>query len=61
MSHSMHSAKNSAHVSQKSIMVSARTQTAVADRESIGVSAKPLSELSVREQADQVTDGRFEP
>ena len=31
------------------------------DRESIGVSAKPISEISVREQADQVTEGRFDP
>ena len=31
------------------------------DKESIGVSAKPLSEGSVREQGDQVTEGRFEP
>ena len=31
------------------------------DRESVGVSARPLSEASVREQGDQITEGRFEP
>jgi len=35
--------------------------TARPDRESIGISARPLSECSVREQGDQVTEGRFEP
>ena len=28
---------------------------------SIAISAKPLSEPSVREQGDQITEGRFEP
>lgn len=31
------------------------------DKESIAVSARPLSEASVREQGDQITEGRFEP
>ena len=61
MSVSQKSAHVSAHVSQHSVMVSNRTQTARPDRESIGVSARPISDLSVREQGDQVTDGRFEP
>ena len=57
----MRSMKLSAHVSQCEMNLSARTLTALPDRESIGVSAKPISEASVREQADQVTEGRFEP
>lgn len=28
---------------------------------SIAISAKPISEASVREQGDQITEGRFEP
>ena len=58
---STYSRKLSAHVSQRDINLSARSMTQLPDKESIGVSAKPISEISVREQADQVSDGRFEP
>ncbi len=47
-------------VSQENVAISARTQTAPPDQESIGVTAKALSIISVRDQADQITEGRFE-
>ena len=31
------------------------------ENHSIAVSAKPMSEASVRDQGDQITEGRFEP
>lgn len=58
---SMRSARVSAHISQHEVNLSAKTLTVLPDKESVGVSAKPMSEVSVREQADQVTEGRFEP
>ena len=48
----MRSEKLSAHVSHREMNLSARTLTAPPDRDSIGVSARPISEASVREQAD---------
>lgn len=61
ITNSVRSEKISAHVSGRDLGLSARTQTQVPERESIGVSAKPISEISVREQGDQITEGRFEP
>ena len=58
---SMRSEVVSAHVSQKDAGLSARTRTEIPDQISQGVSAKPMSQRSVREQCDQVTEGRFEP
>ncbi len=57
----MRSARVSAHISHHEINLSAKTLTVLPDKESVGISAKPISEVSVREQADQVTEGRFEP
>ena len=42
----------SAHVTMHGVNLSARTLTNMPDKESVGVSARPLSETSVREQGD---------
>ena len=46
-------------VSQNEAAVSARTQTAPPDRDSVGLSAKELTVLSVKDEGDQVTENRF--
>ena len=51
----------SAHVTQNEVCLSARTLTVMPEKESMGCSARPLSEASCREQGDQITEGRFEP
>ena len=58
---SVKSQQISAHVMQHEVCLSARTRTIRPEAQSIAVSAKPISELSVREQGDQITEGRFEP
>ena len=46
-------------VSQENVAISARTQTASPDRESIGLTAKQMSVVSVKDEGDQVTEHRF--
>lgn len=58
---SVKSQKISAHVAQNEVCLSARSATKGPDCHSMAVSAKPMSEVSVREQGDQITEGRFEP
>ena len=48
-------------VSQENVAISARTQTAPPDRDSVGLSAKQLTVLSVKDEGDQVTENRFSP
>ena len=49
---SMRSEKISAHVSKADQQLSARTMTAQPEIHSVGLSAKPISEASCREQGD---------
>lgn len=46
-------------VSQENVAISARTQTAPPDQESIGLTAKAFSILSVKDEGDQVSENRF--
>ena len=46
-------------VSQENVAISARTQTAEPEKESIGLTAKAFSVLSVKDEGDQVTEHRF--
>ena len=57
----MKSQQVSAHVSRHEVCLSARAMTILPDHHSIAISARPMSEASVREQGDQITEGRFEP
>ena len=52
MPKSVRSAALSAHVTLHGVNLSARTLTALPDKESVAISARPLSEVSVREQGD---------
>ena len=57
---SMRSAAVSAHYEEKhEINLSAKSLSVPPDAVSIGMSARPLSQVSVREQGDQVSEGRF--
>ena len=43
------------------VALSARSPPTEVDKASVAISAKPMSEVSVREQGDQVSEGRFDP
>ena len=42
----------SAHLTQNDVCLSARTLTVMPEKENIALSARPLSEVSMREQGD---------
>ena len=58
---SMHSMQVSAHVQGEDVALSARSPPPEVDKASVAISAKPMSDVSVREQGDQVSEGRFDP